>query len=68
MSDRVLTFTSEVRKAVRSIVSTLMKDGFIDNYTEQPYDEPNQKYVIEVSFNEGDDRVLEITLDIEPDP
>lgn len=67
MVDRVYNLVHEIIREIRNLTSKQMVQGYIDAYTEQPYDEPNQKHIIELSFNEGDDRTLEITLDIEPD-
>jgi hypothetical protein len=63
----VLAFIELVRKAIRFAAGLSVDAGKIDEYVEIPYDELNQTYTYEISFNHGDDRVVEITIDLNPD-
>lgn len=64
----VLEFIQAMRKCVRELTGVTVKKGYIDEYEEIPYDEVNQIYTINLSFNQGDDRELRIKLDLNPDP
>jgi len=64
----VLEFIQCLRKCVRELTGVCVKEGRIDEYTEQLYDEEKQTYTIDISFNAGDDRELKIKIDLNPDP
>lgn len=68
MADPLEMFIDDLRNNIRKIVALKLDAGSIDEYTEEPYDEINQIYVIDVGFNLGDPRILRIKLDINPDP
>ena len=57
-----------LRQAVREIVSSALQANKIDEYTEHSYDEENQLYTFDISYNQGDPRTLKIKLDVNPDP
>lgn len=63
----VLEFIESLRKCIRELAGVTVKQGRIDSYTEAEYDEENQKYTIDISFNQGDIRTLVIELDLNPD-
>jgi len=64
----VLEYIQALRKCIRELSGVCLKEGRIDSYEEEEYDEENQLYTIQISFNQGDDRELKIKIDLNPDP
>lgn len=64
----VLEYVQALRKCVRELTGVCVKNGRIDEYEEVLYNEETQTHIINISFNEGDDRTLKIKFDINPDP
>ena len=66
--DTLEAMVNFLRQAVREIVASAVQAYKIDEYEEVPFDEETQKYIFNISYNQGDLRILKVVLDINPDP
>ena len=61
-----LKFQDDVRTSLNNILSVLIGAGKIESYGEE-HEEANQKYIIDIAFNEGSPASIRITLNVDPD-
>ena len=61
-----LAFQEDVHQAINTLIGVLCTTGKVESYLEE-YEEVNQKYIIDVAFNEGSPASIRITLNVDPD-
>ena len=66
MADEVLALRDAIKTSINQNVGNYLMDNSLDHYT-MAWVEEDKTWIIEISFNAGDERTLKITLDIDPD-
>ena len=66
MTDEVINFQEKIRKSIHIAIGEQLANHTLDAF-EESYKEESQKWVIKVSFNHGDERIMKVILDINPD-
>ena len=64
--DNALKLQSDIRDAILVLVGTLVRLGKIESYGEE-WLESEQKYIIDIAFNEGSPATMRVTMNVNPD-